>query len=425
MYLNLSVAQRKMIDLLFENSNSKVNTHWFTEKTNYIASQVRNQLLSISNIYSDNPLIKAEKVNGTYSYSLSAQALSHKFVFIDDLEKMEKEKNILRFYFPNNIIIKYDFIKHNFIDYDNYLFIAPIEIVRFKEWVFQYLISSSRNTLPEWIFSYSDLISLSWENRNMSSNKWATSLPQELPKGYIPFCIENNLYVNFTSYQTFLLSTIFNYSKKILAFVDKVQSFSRELTVDNIVKNPTFYTTLLNAMYKIYMYSASWCEPILWDEIRSLVYRIALYPEWFTLLDTNRGISFNYRIISKKMEAEENKILAEQLQKLNFINDMIIDDYIIKVPQSIDDLTDEGKQQGNCVGYYYNDSIIEKRNLIYFIRKKESPEKSFVTCRFNIAYHITEEHRYKNNYYENELENIRNIIDQKINDNIKIIIEGE
>lgn len=424
MYLN--IAQIKMIDLLLENSNPKVNTRWFTEKTGYTASQVRNRLLDMSKSYATDPLIKAEKVNRAYFWNLSLHATSHKFVFIDRLEKMKKEKNILRFYFSDNIVVKYDFIKHSLIDFDKYLFIEPTKTMDFEKWVCLYLVSSPRHILPEWIFSYPDLISLSWERTNINTNKWATDLPQELPKGYIPFCIENNLYINFSSYQRFNLSMIFNYSKKILTFVDRIISYDRErLLIDNIIKNPTFYTELFNKIYKIYMYSASWCESISFGDMSVLASRIALYPEWIALLDTNRGISFNYGIISQKMEAKKNKILAEQLQKLNFINNMIIDDYIIKVPQSIDDLTDEGKQQNNCVGYYYNNSIIEKRNLIYFIRKKESPEKSFVTCRFNIAYRTTEEHRYKNNAYESELENIRNIIDQKINDNIKIITEGE
>ena len=48
------------------------------------------------------------------------------------------------------------------------------------------------------------------------------------------------------------------------------------------------------------------------------------------------------------------------------------------------DLADEGIQQNNCVGYYYNDSIERGDNCIFFLRKKDKPEKSYITCRYNI-----------------------------------------
>ena len=96
------------------------------------------------------------------------------------------------------------------------------------------------------------------------------------------------------------------------------------------------------------------------------------------------------------------------------------DGYIIKVPQSIDDLVDEGQQQNNCVGYYYNDNIVDNKDLIYFIRKKDKPKKSYVTCRYNINRRETVEHRYVNNHYESELKNIRDFIDGIINDNLQI-----
>ena len=109
------------------------------------------------------------------------------------------------------------------------------------------------------------------------------------------------------------------------------------------------------------------------------------------------------------------------MQKLNFINGLEFDDYIVIVPQTIEDKADEGKQQNNCVGYYYDDSIIKGENLIYFLRKKNKPNKSYITCRYNIPAEKTTEHRRKNNidvYNETELgilKKIDKIIKEKLN----------
>ena len=79
------------------------------------------------------------------------------------------------------------------------------------------------------------------------------------------------------------------------------------------------------------------------------------------------------------------------------MNGKYFDNYIVVVPQTYEDLADEGKQQNNCVGHYYNDSILAGENLILFIRHSNSPKKSYITCRYNIKKQDIVEYRYKNN----------------------------
>jgi hypothetical protein len=67
------------------------------------------------------------------------------------------------------------------------------------------------------------------------------------------------------------------------------------------------------------------------------------------------------------------------------------------VPSTMDDFTKEGQMQNNCVGSYYHDSIASGDNLIYFIRKKENPNHSYITNRFNISCQRTVETRKINN----------------------------
>ena len=114
------------------------------------------------------------------------------------------------------------------------------------------------------------------------------------------------------------------------------------------------------------------------------------------LLNTNRTISQNCRIIEQQ-KFIDNKAFESTLKKLNFLNGKCFDDYIVVVPQNVMDLADEGIQQNNCVGYYYNDSIERGDNCIFFLRKKDSLEKSYITCRYSVNNKEVVEARYKNN----------------------------
>ena len=56
--------------------------------------------------------------------------------------------------------------------------------------------------------------------------------------------------------------------------------------------------------------------------------------------------------------------------------------YIIVPAPIIDDLKDEGKQQGNCVGYMYLKPYINSKTEIFFIRKLDNITTSFITLEF-------------------------------------------
>jgi hypothetical protein len=114
-------------------------------------------------------------------------------------------------------------------------------------------------------------------------------------------------------------------------------------------------------------------------------------------LDDNRDLKHNIQTLKDIADRERNNILAKKLQKLNFINGVEYKNLVVVVPQNQEEKQAEGKMQNNCVGYYYDDSILEGRNLIYFIRKKDTPNKSYVTCRYNKDYQKTMEYRAFNN----------------------------
>lgn len=115
------------------------------------------------------------------------------------------------------------------------------------------------------------------------------------------------------------------------------------------------------------------------------------------VIDTNRSLEYNRTALRNILDKEKNNILAKKMQKLNFIHKTVIGDYIIIVPQSQEDKQEEGRMQNNCVGYYYDESILQGYNLIYFIRKKDKPNKSYITCRYSISQRATVEARKVNN----------------------------
>lgn len=105
----------------------------------------------------------------------------------------------------------------------------------------------------------------------------------------------------------------------------------------------------------------------------------------------------NREILKNVLKNHRKDLLEKKLKRLNCINGLEIEDYIVVVPQTVEEKANEGKQQNNCVGSYYDDSIIKGENLIYFVRRKENPSKSYITCRYNTYSKDTVEYRYKNN----------------------------
>lgn len=137
---------------------------------------------------------------------------------------------------------------------------------------------------------------------------------------------------------------------------------------------------------------------------------------WEELLNTDRSFKWNTNnicVFAKK--AWEEKIINNE-NKIRTIEELSNDKFVIIVPKTLKDFTDEGEMQHNCVGYHYHESISQGRNLVYFIRKKSAPNHSYITNRYEIAYHETVETRMFANAYndDNEARELIKEIDKKI-----------
>jgi hypothetical protein len=133
------------------------------------------------------------------------------------------------------------------------------------------------------------------------------------------------------------------------------------------------------------------------------------------VIDTNRDFETNTKLLQNAIDKSKEKAIIEKEDKIRKLTALDLGEYLVIVPQTLEDFSNEGKMQNNCVGYYYHDSIKEGRNLIYFIRTKENPSKSYITCRYSIFEKKTVEHRIKNNNYYQYDEMLAKI-DERINE---------
>ena len=216
----------------------------------------------------------------------------------------------------------------------------------------------------------------------------------KLTKDYLEWCTKEEAPVNHNSMNRYKSIKAYSLIPKDLKpyFVIVFAQISIEslelldtstlLKLLRIVKYTTFHSDNPKAVY---------------SRLSELIRYLTIYNINDELLDTNRTVFQNYENYHFYNMKEEKNMLSLKLKQLNFMNGKCFDDYIVVVPQTYEDLVDEGKQQNNCVGHYYNDSILRGENLILFIRHSNSPKKSYITCRYNIEKQDIVEYKYKNN----------------------------
>lgn len=123
---------------------------------------------------------------------------------------------------------------------------------------------------------------------------------------------------------------------------------------------------------------------------------------WEELLNTDRTFKWNTEnIVANARKEMENKIIKNE-NKIRAIEELSNDTFVVVVPKTLQDFTDEGNMQHNCVGHFYHGSIANGENLVYFIRKKSTPNRSYITNRYMIMRHETVETRKFANAYNDD-----------------------
>ena len=113
----------------------------------------------------------------------------------------------------------------------------------------------------------------------------------------------------------------------------------------------------------------------------------------YSMIDSNATLEANYNVVKAVYDKKQADLYKQSIDFWTTSLDLVSLDqhFCIKIPNSVEDLIDEGKQQHNCVGgLNYRQAIIKQEKLVYFIRPIDQISKSFITCCFNFSTNITE-----------------------------------
>lgn len=221
----------------------------------------------------------------------------------------------------------------------------------------------------------------------------------EIPKGYIKWCRDNNEFFSFFSLKRF--SSYIKIYQWPASLVKEVQQFCDTFHVD-LLRMTDYNQELTTLLLKLIKNQIKKGGTLPYDII-ILCYEITNTlkenPELKQYIDKNKTLSTVSSTLKNIIDKEKISKILQNEAKIVCLHGTIVEDYMIKIPLTMNDFLDEGEQQHNCVGHYYHDSIAKGTDLIYFLRKKNIPDKSYITCRFKIESNCTIEHRLKNNAY--------------------------
>lgn len=242
----------------------------------------------------------------------------------------------------------------------------------------------------------------------------------DIPEGFVDFCLKNFLMLNDINYK------IFQSSKKIKDYPEDVRILVAEyieeisgskLPKEHIVKILRVYKNSV-LKYGSYAFDGH-------STLRHTLICIGQFPELIKLINNQssfalvaKAVDENYKLLKDK---EQQELIQKNQKRIKELENLLYEDYCFIVPTTPKELIDEGEQQHNCVGSYYNNSMSNGVGFIYFIRKKNEPEKSYITCCFDVYTKETVEARYKFNHLVSKEEDKKAVL--KSSEFIKKIIE--
>lgn len=253
----------------------------------------------------------------------------------------------------------------------------------------------------EWMFNYTKSLEVIYDIiHRLNKDDY-----KACPDGYIKFLQETGTEFNSSSLKEYIMRQKYGTIGYNLLYSGIDESDVKWLVENNLIKS--FLKCLTYNIKSGHLFDTGKIYRLLnyWRQASDIINEIVH-------IDENKSLEVNIKMLEDIAEKEKNGALARQLQKLNFINGLRRNNLVVIVPQNQEEKRDEGRQQNNCVGHYYDESILRGENYIYFIRKADTPAKSYVTCRFNKDYRKTTEFRAVNN---------RSVTDREVYDFIKLI----
>ncbi len=229
--------------------------------------------------------------------------------------------------------------------------------LRFPSYIGDYL-SKKNSEISEYYF-WRDV----YELTNISKEKF--ELFVQSPE----YCLVN-LALGTYSY---VISCILKYGYSI----EKLYSYILKLQKEKEQDSEHFSIGLTTSLLKDYLQT---CEIL------------EVEPDKFpkNLVDVHDRAAAALRVAKDKINDENILSIANQCKEYidsskieNKKISELMDELLIVFPESTSDFIEEGNKQHNCVGGYYN-SVLRGTNVIFFIRKKSEPEKSYITAEITI-----------------------------------------
>lgn len=113
------------------------------------------------------------------------------------------------------------------------------------------------------------------------------------------------------------------------------------------------------------------------------------------LREVHDALAEAYREVQNQKQDEAIRTVADHYVEIASDLNEKETEYQISLPRSSRDLVMEGQSMHNCVGSYIQ-RIANKESVVFFIRKKEAPQESFVTAEYR-SFTLAQA-CYRNNY---------------------------
>lgn len=239
--------------------------------------------------------------------------------------------------------------------------------------------------------------------------------PTELPKGYLNWLRENEKKINTTTLKEFKTVQLLTKAPKVIReVVEFCKSYNDNSTAKSVIeilmnyekygidkittfcklfKSSTkkFTWNFIDDIYKFINFTFRKSSVYVRDfnGFTGYLYSIS---NWDKYIDVEQDFKLNLKRLEELAIVEANKTIQERQERFSAIEEMDFGEYVVKIPYTKEELVLEGNQQHNCVGGY--DTYIKSgRDFIYFIRKKDNPDESYVTCQFAIKDYYNDESR--------------------------------
>jgi hypothetical protein len=253
-------------------------------------------------------------------------------------------------------------------------------------------------------------------------------LPDTLPKGYIQWLRENGLEIHkdtLVRFQRESFAKAFN--KEDAELLELLKSKINENYYSIFIKMTAEQRLAFRQIFK------TTAKELVWDfksdtcDFLACI-RDEIFPEnWAEIVDPNRNYEYNSDLISDWENKERNDKACEWQNNFKFLEQIDNNKLVVVVPTDMPAFHAESRMQNNCVSYYYHDGMADHEQIIYFIRKKEKPNKSYITNRFDVSDGYTAESRAVNNrdYTDPDVTDLINVINKMIREKLEELKEEE